>query len=498
MKRKFTFFILLVFFGQLCLAQTATLDFSINNIKATVLNGGDLFNESVTNKNAFEVPKGSGLKTIYAAGLWIGGLDAKGSLHLAASTYRQTGTDFRPGPVSDSEYVGKNAKYDKIYYITQAEIDYHKLHYSNTNYVPSVNISNWPGNGNISKGEAQKLAPFFDKNKNKIYEPLQGDYPIITGDACAFAVFNDKRDDTTSLGIEVHQFVYAFANSGSTLDNSIFVAYKIYNRSSNDYTQMYVGHWVDYDIGNWNDDAYCSDSTRNLMIAMNGTNDDGLTGYGTRPPAMGCLFLNQKLATNITYNNDFGAHGNPTSINHYYNYLKGHYRDNSPIESFHCYDTSQGDMPGDIRLLGTTTAFDLPSKGNYCFSVAHIYARALSGGYSASVNLLKLCADTVRNHFFGTWDGDACTTYVRADGIKYANDYRTSIQIIPNPVRNQFVIKIKLNTPKSNGYEVFNTIGQKVIEGTLVGTETTIDSSNLNPGIYFIKLGDGVMKFVKE
>lgn len=44
----------------------------------------------------------------------------------------------------------------------------------------------------------------------------------------------------------------------------------------------------------------------------------------------------------------------------------------------------------------------------------------------------------------------------------------------------------------------FNTIGQKIIEGTIAGTDTTIDSSNLIPGIYFIKLGDSVIRFVKE
>lgn len=50
----------------------------------------------------------------------------------------------------------------------------------------------------------------------------------------------------------------------------------------------------------------------------------------------------------------------------------------------------------------------------------------------------------------------------------------------------------------SHGMNGFNTIGQKVIEGTLAGTDTTNDSSNLIPGIYFIKLGDAVIKFVKE
>ncbi len=44
----------------------------------------------------------------------------------------------------------------------------------------------------------------------------------------------------------------------------------------------------------------------------------------------------------------------------------------------------------------------------------------------------------------------------------------------------------------------FNTIGQKLIEVTIARTDTTIDTSKSIPGIYFIKLGDGVMKFVKE
>ena len=52
----------------------------------------------------YEVPKGGGINSIFAHDLWIGGLDNGGQLRLAAQTYRQGGSDYWPGPVSDSIY----------------------------------------------------------------------------------------------------------------------------------------------------------------------------------------------------------------------------------------------------------------------------------------------------------------------------------------------------------------------------------------------------------
>ena len=45
------------------------------------------------------VPRGSGKDVSFASGLWIGGLDAANSLHVAGGTYRQTGNDFFAGPI---------------------------------------------------------------------------------------------------------------------------------------------------------------------------------------------------------------------------------------------------------------------------------------------------------------------------------------------------------------------------------------------------------------
>src|SRR6188474_1886697 len=76
-----------------------TFDFlDINNVKARINANGDLFLDDSLN-NSFEVPKGSGLQSIFAGGLWIGGYDINGNLHLSAQTYHQTRNDFSPGPL---------------------------------------------------------------------------------------------------------------------------------------------------------------------------------------------------------------------------------------------------------------------------------------------------------------------------------------------------------------------------------------------------------------
>lgn len=57
-----------------------------------------MFWDRVANSSYF-VPKNSGKSPTFASGFWIGGLDTLGQLHMAASTYEQTGLDFFSGPI---------------------------------------------------------------------------------------------------------------------------------------------------------------------------------------------------------------------------------------------------------------------------------------------------------------------------------------------------------------------------------------------------------------
>ena len=85
-----------------CPRTNAEIDLKINNVRARILDGGDLWwDPNDPSTGIYEVPIGSGKNVIYAGSIWIGGIDASGQLKVAAQTYRQSGSnDFWSGPIS--------------------------------------------------------------------------------------------------------------------------------------------------------------------------------------------------------------------------------------------------------------------------------------------------------------------------------------------------------------------------------------------------------------
>src|SRR4051812_9093254 len=71
-----------------------------NRVKARILTTNDKFwNLGGNSAASYEVPKGGGRHTMYANSIWIGGFDASGLLHMAANTYKQSGSDLWFGPL---------------------------------------------------------------------------------------------------------------------------------------------------------------------------------------------------------------------------------------------------------------------------------------------------------------------------------------------------------------------------------------------------------------
>ena len=68
-----------------------------------------------------------------------------------------------------------------------------------------------------------------------------------------------------------------------------------------------------------------------------------------------------------------------------------------------------------------------------------------------------------------------------------------NIDIFPNPVSDFLMIR-SLDESQFQSISIFNTFGQKLYEGDL---KEQIDVSSLTPGVYFIRIGDKVEKFVK-
>ena len=282
----------------------------INNINARFNACGNHFWGAGQPYARFEVPKFSGKSTIFSNTLWIGGLDNDSTLYLAAEKYRQGPTtgypwscaDFWAGPVmNSSQYsIYRDNDWNYIWNLRKSDIDYHKAHWSDQGYNPIHDIYTWPGNGNVSLGQAAQLSPFFDRNNNGIYNPWDGDYPLIKGDQSLFFIFNDDRNFHSeshgkNLRVEVHGMAYAFdMPEDSAFNNTIFLNYKIYNRSNRTYFNTYIGTFTDLDIGFMEDDFIGCDVERSSYYGYNGTPVDGNGqpgSYGANPPAQAVTLL---------------------------------------------------------------------------------------------------------------------------------------------------------------------------------------------------------------
>jgi hypothetical protein len=279
----------------------------INNVRARFSSSGSHFHYE---NPEYEVPKGSGQTSIFLNTLWIGGKDSLNQLHLAAERYGLgsfTGAawkspDFYAGPVMDSIHYSfcQDTVWNYVWNLKKTDIDYHRAHCWEAGYTPIHDILTWPGNGDVSLGQAQKLAPFSDRNGDGIYDPFDGDYPEIRGDQALFFIFNDDRGPHLEtgglkLGVEIHGMAYAFDMADdSAFKNTVFLNYKLYNRSKNTYDSTLLGIFTDIDLGYANDDYVLCDVERNMYIGYNGTPVDGTgqsNAYGDSPPAQAVTIL---------------------------------------------------------------------------------------------------------------------------------------------------------------------------------------------------------------
>ena len=373
-----------------CTPATAQTDLDINNVRARILTGGDMWWDLISAR--YEVPKGSNKFSLFAGALWIGGIDAGGQLKVAAMTYRQTGNDFWPGPVNATTVSitpSECNKYDKHWKITLQEVQDFVNWYCNPgaypNYgTPPLSITSWPGNSDY--GAMQSLAPYYDNNGDGQYNSADGDYPYynisgcnhsatttcpplvgclpsvnyLFGDETLWWVFNDvgnihSETGGQPIGLEIQAQAFAFQTSDE-INNMTFYQYKIINRSTYTVNDTYIGQWVDADLGYAYDDYVGCDVSRGLGYCYNGAPvDPGPTGYGANPPAVGVDFFQGPIADAhdgidnnrncvvdepceqiimskfVYYNNDFSIQGNPQNGTQYYGYLKGFWKDGTPF-----------------------------------------------------------------------------------------------------------------------------------------------------------------------
>ncbi|MCB9166908.1 MAG: T9SS type A sorting domain-containing protein [Flavobacteriales bacterium] len=375
---------------MLCTAQSTSIAYlEINDVKALFMPHGMIAKNPGTSQSDYEVPAMSGRHPLYAASLWIGGVDGSQQLHLAALKYDQdTYPDFAPGPLSidgtATITAATSQQYDQIWKIDAADVAEHQAYFTCLatpgcdpavefpGYTVPAGFYQWPAHGDLQQDQALYLAPFIDFDANGAYDPDEGDAPCIQGDQALFFIYNDKLHPHASgglpIGVEVQAMPFAFATADPALAQTIFLKYHVINRGTLTLYNTYVSLFTDFDLGNYDDDLIGCDAARNLWYAYNGDNNDengsGLLGYGTQPPAFGAVMLqgpfmdanaiddpvdntlpawngtgfgdgandNERLGIAYTryYNNGGGPMGDPMTAGAYYNYLRGLWADNSP------------------------------------------------------------------------------------------------------------------------------------------------------------------------
>lgn len=360
----------------------------LNNIRARIQASGVQFwpgpdgnspQVPYLSTNVFEFPKGSGKQTIYSSSMWIGGKDELGFLRLAGERYRQIGLDYWPGPLSiDGNDLSIDTstviEWQYVWKLTKDEIIYHKFHWFEEDYEPIQNIATWPAHGDQDMNQAQYLAPFIDMDGDSIYDPMVGDYPLIRGDQCIYFIINDVRSHIETggeaLGLEIHGMAYQFSMPDvEPMENTVFLSYKIFNRSSLTYVDTYIGLFTDFDIGDPTDDYVGCDVARGAYYGYNGDSVDGNgepESYGDTIPAQGIVILggplmdangaddpddqcdesingvgfgdgiedNERYGMTkfLYYNNDGSPVGDPQTAMDYYYYLNAVWKDGTPME----------------------------------------------------------------------------------------------------------------------------------------------------------------------
>ena len=303
-------------FRSNCDNAVAQVDMAINNVRARLTTGGDVWWDGSDGR--YVVPKPApGLpevSSIFAGAVWLGGRDPGGGLKVAAQDYGRSGGqfDYYPGPLTaegttDAETC---ARWDRFFIVRGDDIREFLALYNEAEELdalpldPSVvpeSLLQWPGKDNphfatenrFDLPPNQALAGFWDEDEDGIYDPTFGDYPIIEirncnelpqfPDEMIFWIYNDAgnvhRQSGTPNQIQMEVQVQAFAyESADDFNSMTFQRYKLINRAQEDILDTYFAMWVDPDLGCFTDDYVGCDTIRDLAYVYNEDELDGANG----------------------------------------------------------------------------------------------------------------------------------------------------------------------------------------------------------------------------
>ncbi|WP_070137854.1 T9SS type A sorting domain-containing protein [Crocinitomix algicola] len=485
MKKIYLNGLILMVLCNASFGQIANYQHEFNNVGAKITNAGVLFQDVTAIDAGYEIPKHSGLFTLFNLSFWYAGLDGADQLKLSGTTYTPH-SDLFPGPLSTTggAEASPEGGSDLIYLASKTEIDFHKENWDLPGYEVPSNIENWPAHGDVDLEQDFYLAPFIDANHNSVYDPENGDYPDIRGDFASYAIMNDKlyfhsQTGGAPIGIEVHQMVYVYAYE-DYLNNTVFIHNRLINRSTQTLFDFRSGVFMDPDIGDPTDDFMGVNVENNVAFGYNG--DDLDEDYGAQPPAIGVVSLNREVDYFAPMDIFVGPRGMPSNQFDYYNYMNGHWPDENPFtyggagfggDSIISYvydgnpnnpegwsELANGNAPHDVRGVMSHAIDVLLPQDELCFDYAVVYSR--EGSFVENVQgVIDLSAEV--KAFYDDFGYDCEMNTI---GIKKRD--KSNFSIYPNPSNGQFTVEGKkgfdLEVLSMDGRIMFQTKSLKEVE----------------------------------
>ncbi len=545
-----------VIFRADCQPGTSKMDLDINNVRARLLSSGDMWWN--LDNPGYEIPKNSGISSIYAGAIWVGGMDGAGNLKLATAYFSPTA--FYPGPLSPTTGTTNPMtcqNWDRHFVVFGAEIRQFREAYSlaeqngttlSPDQIPD-NLKSYPARGNpyfssMPQGfmlPDQDLAPFFDNKEDGIYDPLDGDYPILDTRGCntsfadqmIYQIFNDNGGTPTTTSsapnMEFQLQSYAFATNDE-LNDMTFYNYKMNYRSQDSIFDTYFSIWLDGDLGCGDDDYVGCDTTRNLAYYYNSDNIDGESDgscssghptYGDKIPMLGIDFLSLpigqsgdelKMSSFIYYNNGTGPSGtrDPQTGIEVYHLMKGLWKDGSPL--YGCDD-------GYMHPLCPVTKFAFPDAPDAPNGWSMAQAEITPGDRRTVQSIGPMTFSTGQTNRLSIglpWVPDvqhpapSLAKLLAADDKAQTlfddcfEDIATNVQspiapeltLFPNPASDYIRIKIADNTSKIH-LELINMAGQVLLSQN-INTQYKTGVSHLPQGLYAYRIRDLKGKLIKS
>ncbi|MFM1773006.1 MAG: hypothetical protein RLZZ71_2148 [Bacteroidota bacterium] len=284
-----------------------------NNVKVVVSANGVIGYHPSLEKGSW-MPADDSAGTIFAASPWISGINAQGEVLITTQYVFTENQSWFYGPLTqnttaDSAY---SETFNHVWNIKQSEINTHVAYFQSlqngttatlfpNGYTIPADFLSWPAHGDVSLGYDFNLAPFVDYNSDNLYNPQDGDYPIICGDECLYLIINDIGNSTIpKMGNQVEMWIYAFDTPNiPAVNNTFFTKFKFTNKSNQTFYNTRISQMNDLDIGYAFNDYSGTDVAYGALYAYTGTATDyslsGAPSYGDIPTMESMLLLRGPL-----------------------------------------------------------------------------------------------------------------------------------------------------------------------------------------------------------